>query len=114
VTAKDTRNARDGSAAPAPEFTAEVVRVIAEVLSRRPDSIQPGIELRELVEDSIDLVEMVVTLKDRFQVQVVATELEQVRSVADLVRYLDGKVKARGPAGAGRSPAAGRGKKPAR
>lgn len=73
----------------------EVVKVIAEVLSKRQDSIKPEMSLKELVEDSFDLVEMVMTLKDHFQVAVVATEFDQIKTVGDLVTYLDNKVKAK-------------------
>lgn len=78
-----------------PEFTREVVKVMAEVLSRRPDAIDPATPLKELVDDSYDLVEMVMALKDHFQVHVVATEFDQIKSVSDLVAYLNAKVAAR-------------------
>lgn len=73
----------------------EVVKVMSEVLSKRPDQIKPDMGLKELVEDSFDLVEMVMTLKDHFQVAVVATEFDQIKTVADLITYLDNKVKAK-------------------
>lgn len=73
----------------------EVVKVMSEVLSKRPDQIKFDMALKELVEDSFDLVEMVMTLKDHFQVAVVATEFDQIKTVADLVTYLDNKVKAK-------------------
>ena len=73
----------------------EVVNVMSEVLSKRPDQIKPEMSLKELVEDSFDLVEMVMTLKDHFQVAVVATEFDQIKTVADLVTYLDKKVRAK-------------------
>ena len=73
----------------------EVVKVMAEVLSRRKDEIQPQMQLKELVEDSFDLVEMVMTLKDHFQVAVVATEFDQIKTVSDLTSYLEKKVKAK-------------------
>jgi acyl carrier protein len=81
---------------PTPEFAAEVVKVMCEVLSKRPETVQPAMELKELVDDSFDLVEMVMTLKDHFQVAVVATEFDAIKTVGDLVVYLDGKVKAKG------------------
>ena len=64
--------------------------------SKRPADIQPAMALKELVEDSFDLVEMVMTLKDHFQVAVVATEFDQIKTVADLVTYLETKVQAKG------------------
>lgn len=73
----------------------EVVKVMSEVLSKRPDQIKPDMGLKELVEDSFDLVEMVMTLKDHFQVAVVATEFDQIKTVADLITYLDKKVQAK-------------------
>lgn len=73
----------------------EVVTVMAEVLSRKKADIQPQMQLKELVEDSFDLVEMVMTLKDHFQVAVVATEFDQIKTVQDLVVYLEKKVKAK-------------------
>ena len=82
------------SAGASPEFSTEVVKVMADVLSRRPDDLKPTLSLKELVEDSFDLVEMVMTLKDHFKVAVVATEFDQIKTVGDLVNYIDGKVKA--------------------
>ena len=77
------------------DMSTEVVKVISEVLSKRQDQIKPEMALKELVEDSFDLVEMVMTLKDHFQVAVVATEFDQIKTVADLITYLDNKVKAK-------------------
>ena len=73
----------------------EVTKVMAEVLSKKPSDIAPAMQLKELVEDSFDLVEMVMTLKDHFQVAVVATEFDQIKTVADLVTYLEKKVQAK-------------------
>jgi acyl carrier protein len=81
--------------APAPEFATEVRKVMAEVLSKRPDAIEPTMALSELVDDSYDLVEMVMTLKDHFQVAVVATEFDRIKTVNDLVAYLHAKVAAK-------------------
>lgn len=97
--APSPRSKAPAAAAPTPavpvDFSAQVIAVIAEVVSRKPQSIQLDMTLRDLVEDSYDLVEMVMTLKDRFDATVVASEFEGILTVADLVTYI--KSKRNGP-----------------
>ena len=91
---KQGKTAKKPAQAAPPEpvdLETEVVKVMGEVLSRRPESIDRTMPLKELVEDSYDLVEMIMALKDHFEVAVVASEMEGVATVTDLVAYLKGK-----------------------
>jgi len=75
----------------APEF-AELQKIAAEILGVEPDRVQLNVSFaRDLAADSLDLVELIMAIEDRYQVALPPEELEQMKMVGDLWTYLEAK-----------------------
>lgn len=66
----------------------DVRRHIAELLRVPADRVSPEVELTDLVNDSFVLVEMAVCLQEDFDVFFRQSDLEAVRTVADVVQLV--------------------------
>ena len=64
---------------------------MSEVLSVKPDLVQDGALLQELVMDSFILIEMVIDLQNTFGVRLNQEDLVEVRTGNDLVTVILGK-----------------------
>jgi len=71
--------------------------VAVEVLSVEPDVVTDEARFKEdLDADSLDLVELVMGLEERFDISVPEEDLEGVTTVGQAVDLVLGKVKAKG------------------
>ncbi|MDX1458825.1 MAG: acyl carrier protein [Marinobacter sp.] len=69
-----------------------VIEVIAEHLAVAPDSLSPSSRLVEdLGADSLDLVELTMTLEERFGLEVSDDQADQLATVADVIRFVEGQ-----------------------
>lgn len=72
-----------------PDF-AELQRMAGEILGVEPERVQLDVSFaRDLAADSLDLVELIMAIEDRFQVSLPQEELDNMRKVGDLWRYLE-------------------------
>jgi acyl carrier protein len=72
-----------------------IKEVAAEVLSVEPDVVTEEARFKEDLEaDSLDLVELVMGLEERFDIQVPEEDLEGVTTVGQAVDLVLGKVSA--------------------
>ena len=68
----------------------KVRKILAELLSIDESTItMDSLIIDNLGADSLDLVDAVVTLNDEFGVEVPDEEIENLRSVGDVVRYIE-------------------------
>ncbi len=68
----------------------ELQELAAEILGCEPEQVQMGASFqRELAADSLDLVELMAAIEDKYEVELPEEELEKMRCVADLWRYLE-------------------------
>ena len=75
------------------EALATLREVAAEVLSVEPDQVTEAARFKEdLDADSLDLVELVMGLEERFDIQVPEEDLEGVTTVAQAVDLVLSKV----------------------
>ncbi len=65
-----------------------VKTTIAEFLGRRPDEIRQEVVLRELVEESFVLVELVIELQEVYGIQLHGQDLEGVTTVGQLLEVV--------------------------
>ena len=71
--------------------------VAVEVLSVEPDTVVDGARFKEdLDADSLDLVELVMGLEERFDISVPEEDLENVATVGQAVDLVLAKVDAKG------------------
>ncbi len=72
----------------------KVRAILAELLSIDENTItMDSLIIDNLGADSLDLVDAVVTLNDEFGVEVPDDEIENLRSVGDVVKYIEANMK---------------------
>ena len=65
----------------------EVVQILAEYKDMDPADIKPESDFRELGLDSLDTVEIVMSLEDKFDIEIEMNE--NLKTVADLVKMIE-------------------------
>ena len=70
---------------------------LAELIECDPDTIKLETRLEEDLEaDSLDLVELAMSLEEELSLEIPDEELEGIRTVGDAVDFVAGRVAARG------------------
>lgn len=73
----------------------EVRAIVAEQLGVELSELHPEASLLDdLGADSLDVVEMVMTLEEAFEIEVPDAEVETLRTIADVERYVASAVAA--------------------
>ena len=77
------------------EIFERVKEIIVEVLAVEPESVTMEASFREdLGADSLDLVELVMAFEEEFGGTISDEEAQQIKTVADAVRYIQEKMVA--------------------
>jgi acyl carrier protein len=64
----------------------------AEILGVEPQQVQMSVSFaRDLAADSLDLVELIAAVEDTYDVELPEEELEKMRNVSDLWKYMEEK-----------------------
>jgi acyl carrier protein len=64
----------------------------AEILGVEPDQVQMDKSFaRDLAADSLDLVELIAAVEDKYDVELPEEELERMKLIGDLWKYLEEK-----------------------
>jgi len=70
----------------------EVKEVIVEQLNVSPDEVKPEAKFQEdLGADSLDIVEMMMALEEKFEIEIPDNDAEKISTVQDLVDYIANK-----------------------
>ena len=70
----------------------ELQELAAEILGVDPDQVQMDKSFaRDLPADSLDLVELIAAVEDKYDVELPESELENMKVIADLWKYLEEK-----------------------
>ncbi|MGA8208384.1 MAG: acyl carrier protein [Candidatus Dormiibacterota bacterium] len=70
------------------DFT-ELQTVAAEILGVEPDRVQLDVSFaKDLAADSLDLVELIMAIEDKYQVSLPEDELDRMKKVGDLWTFL--------------------------
>ena len=68
----------------------------AEILGIDPDAVQMDKSFqRDLAADSLDLVELIAAIEDKYDVELPDEELEKMKVIADLWKFLEQKTAER-------------------
>ena len=68
----------------------EVIAQIAAILGEEPERIAPdALLVRDLGADSLDSVALVLAIEDRFGIDMPDEEIEQLRTVQQLIEYVE-------------------------
>jgi acyl carrier protein len=74
----------------------ELQELSAEILGIDPDQVQMDKSFqRDLAADSLDLVELIAAIEDKYDVELPDAELEKMKVIADLWTYLEQKTAER-------------------
>jgi len=64
--------------------------IVAEQLGVEPDQVTPEAEfIQDLNADSLDMVELVMSLEEEFGIEISDEEVENIRTVGDAVDYIN-------------------------
>lgn len=74
-----------------PAVEQQVRDIICEKLSVSPDQVTPETSfVNDIGADSLDLVELIMELEDRFDTKIPDEEAEKILTVGDAIAYIDG------------------------
>jgi acyl carrier protein len=74
----------------------ELQNLAAEILGVEPDQVQLDKSFqRDLAADSLDLVELIAAVEDKYDVELPEEELERMKLIGDLWTYLEQKTAER-------------------
>ena len=77
----------------------ELQELAAEILGVEPEQVQPGVSFaRDLAADSLDLVELIAAVEDKYEVELSDDELERMKNVGDLWDFLTARQRERAEA----------------
>ena len=70
----------------------EVKKVVGEQLGVRPDEIKPAASFRnDLGADSLDAVELIMALEEKFGIEIPDEDAEMMLTVNDAIAYIEDK-----------------------
>ena len=73
------------------EFS-ELQKLASEILGVDPQDVQMDKSFaRDLAADSLDLVELIAAVEDKYDVELPEEELERMKTISDLWKYLEAK-----------------------
>ncbi len=65
-----------------------VIQTVAEILNLPTSKIEPNVPLSELGADEYDLLEIQLELEEEYDIRIDKRALRRVKTVAELVRYI--------------------------
>lgn len=75
---------------PSPEMEARLKKIVAEQLGVDENKIVPSARFTDdLNADSLDLVEMIMSLEEEFHVEIPDEDAEKILTVQDAIDYID-------------------------
>lgn len=73
----------------------KINKIIEEQLGVDPDRVKPEASfIDDLGADSLDIVELVMAMEEEFEIEIPDEDAEKLRTVQDVLNYLEGKGKA--------------------
>ena len=74
----------------------ELQELAAEILGVEPEQVQMNVSFqRDLAADSLDLVELIAAVEDKYDVELPEAELENMKVIGDLWKFLEQKTAER-------------------
>ncbi len=68
----------------------KVKAILSEQFDVEEDSItQETVIAEDLGADSLDVVDLLMSIEDEFEIEIPDTEIENIKSVGDLVKYIE-------------------------
>lgn len=68
----------------------KVTAILADQFDAEEDSITPETSIvDDLGADSLDVVDLLMTIEDQFEIEIPDSEVENIKTVGDLVNYIE-------------------------
>ena len=71
----------------------KVKEIVAEQLEADIEKLTPETTFESIDADSLDIVELVMALEEQFELEISDEEIENIKTVGDVVRFIESKVK---------------------
>ena len=75
------------------DYFNKIRNIVAEQLSVEPETITMNTRFDELNADSLDVVEVIMTLENEFDIQIPDEEAEKIKNIGAVVDYISEHVK---------------------
>ncbi|MBU4312243.1 MAG: acyl carrier protein [Candidatus Omnitrophica bacterium] len=70
----------------------EIKDVVSEQLGAKPEDVKPGSSfVDDLGADSLDTVELVMALEEKFGIEIPDEDAEKMQTIDDVVKYIESK-----------------------
>jgi acyl carrier protein len=70
----------------------ELQELAAEILGVEPEQVQMNVSFqRDLAADSLDLVELIAAVEDKYDVELPEEELDKMKNISDLWQFLEAR-----------------------
>ena len=74
------------------DITESVKSIIVDQLSVTPEEVTPEASfIEDLGADSLDIVELIMALEDKFDLEIPDEEAEKIQTVKDVISYISGR-----------------------
>ena len=70
------------------DYFKKIRDIVAEQLGVEPETITMDTRFEELNADSLDVVEVIMTLEDEFEIQIPDEEAEKIKDIGAVVDYI--------------------------
>jgi acyl carrier protein len=67
----------------------QIHQIIKQTLNLDPDNIDPNTIWYDLGAESFDMVELIIALRDNFQIKLDTQELSQIKTLNQLITYIE-------------------------
>ena len=72
----------------------KVISTITEYFGFGPDEVKEDSNMESLQFDSLDMMELAFSIEDEFDIEIQDEEIEAIKTVADVIKLVEGKVNA--------------------
>ena len=71
----------------------EIKQIVSEQLGVKPEEVKPAASFKDdLGADSLDAVELIMTLEEKFGIEISDIDAEMMLTVNDVIKYIEEKV----------------------
>ena len=66
----------------------EIIETIRTTLYKKPNQVNDSTLLEEIAKDSMDIVELIAVLSDKYKVAIEPSKMNHIKTVGDIVDYV--------------------------
>lgn len=67
----------------------ELVNLISHSFDLSTEDVKPDTNMRDLTEDSLDFIELIISIEDQFDVDIMDNDINDLITVQDVVNYIN-------------------------